>query len=123
MEVLIIPLGTTSSCINFVPRQRSIKRDKIKVVFPDGRTIQPTQVLEALIEVVKYAGPTRVQTLNLVCGKDNLITKEPTPKYAVACKPVGDGWFCNTYSSTLKKLEQIRSISGAFSLGIEAELV
>ena len=123
MEVLIIPLGTTSSCINFVPRRRSIKRDKIKVVFPDGRTIQPTQVLEALIEVVKYAGPTRVQTLNLVCGKDNLITKEPTPKYAVACKPVGDGWFCNTYSSTLKKLEQIRSISGAFSLGIEAELV
>ena len=101
----------------------SSSRAKIKVQFPDGRTILPNKVLETLVEVVKFAGPERVRTLNInVCG-DNMITKSPIPRYVKPCKPVGDGWLCNTCSDTTTKLEQIQYINEKLNLGIIATLV
>lgn len=101
----------------------SSSRAKIRIEFPDGKTFQPNKVLEALVEVVKFAGAEKVRTLNLmVCG-DNLVLKEPHPLYKNACKAVGDGWLCNTCSDTRKKLEQIHIISRELNLGIKAYLV
>lgn len=115
--VVVIPHDIVSGYNN------SSSRAKIKVKFPDGRIIQPNKVLEALVEVVKFAGPERVRTLNInVCG-DNMITKSPLPRYVKPCKPVGNGWLCNTCSDTPTKLEQIQHISESFNLGISAELV
>ena len=112
---------TTSSLVEGMGA--STNRAKIKVQFPDGRILQPNKVLETLVEVVKFAGPEKVRALNInVCG-DNLITKNPLPRYVKPCKPVGDGWLCNTCSDTLTKLEQIQYISEKLNLGIVAELV
>lgn len=98
-------------------------RAKIRVTFPDGRVIQPNKVLEALLEVVKYAGAEKVRSLNInVCG-DNMITKNPLPRYVKPCKPIGNGWLCNTCSDTPTKLEQIRFISERLGLSINAILV
>ncbi len=111
----------TSSLVEGI--DTSTNRAKIKVQFPNGRVFQPNKVLETLVEVVKFAGPEKVRALNInVCG-DNLITKNPLPRYVKPCKPVGDGWLCNTCSDTLKKLEQIQYISEKLNLGIVAELV
>ena len=99
------------------------KRTKIKVTFPNGRVIQPNRVLEALLEVVKYAGAERVRSLNINCCGDNMILKDPLPRYVKPSKPVGDGWLCNTCSDTPTKLEQIQKISESFNLGIVATLI
>ncbi len=101
----------------------SSNRAKIRVEFPDGRTIQPNKVLDALIEVVTFAGPEKVRALNIIVCGDNMITKNPRSRYVKPCKPVGNGWLCNTCSDTPTKLEQIQQISKALNLGIKASLI
>ena len=98
-------------------------RQKIRVVFPNGKTIQPKKVLDALVEVVQYAGPERVHGLHIIVCADNLITNTPIPRYAKACKAVGNGWFVNTYSSTQTKYEQIQQISDRLELGLLVEMI
>lgn len=98
-------------------------RPKIKVSFPDGRIIQPNKVLETIVEVVKYAGPERVRELNIIVCGDNLVLKNPKPRYIKACKPVGNTWLVNTCSSTPSKYEQITFISEQLNLGVTAEIL
>lgn len=98
-------------------------RAKIRITFPDGHIIQPSKVLESLLEVVKYADPEKVRELNIICCGDNLILKNPAPCYQKSSKSIGGGWFCNTCSSTRKKLEQIQYISDKLKLGVTAEIV
>ena len=81
------------------------------------------KVLEALVEVVKYAGVDRVRELGINCCADNLILKNPAPRYKKLCKPVGNGWLCNTCSDTITKFNQITEISQKLNLGIKVELV
>lgn len=98
-------------------------RQKIRVVFPNGKTIQPKKVLDALVEVVQYAGPERVYNLNIVVCASNLVLKAPHSRYAKACKAIDNGWFVNTYSSTQAKYEQIQQISDRLELGLLVEMI
>ena len=113
----------TGNVVEVEEKECSSNRQKLRVAFPDGRTIQPTKVVEALVEVVKYAGAGRVRELNIVCCADNLILKNPRPRYVGACKPVGEGWLCNTCSDTPTKYEQILYISKSLNLGIKVEII
>lgn len=98
-------------------------RQKIRVVFPNGKTIQPKKVLDALVEVVQYAGPERVYNLNIVVCASNLVLKAPHSRYAKACKAIDNGWFVNTCSSTQAKYEQIQQISDRLELGLLVEMI
>ena len=98
-------------------------RSKIRVTFPDGRVICPSKVLEALVEVVKYAGAERGRELGINCCGDNLILKNPAPRYQKPSKPVGDGWLCNTCSDTGTKYAQITEISNRLNLLLKIELL
>lgn len=123
MKVSMVALDPTAT-LSVVPSEsKTGTREKIKVRFPDGRIIQPSKVLEALVEVVKFAGAERVRALNIICCGDNLILKHPTPRYENPCKPVGDGWLCNTCSGTPTKFEQIKEISNRLGLGLIVEMV
>ena len=78
MKVSMVALDPTAT-LSVVPSEsKTGTREKIKVRFPDGRIIQPSKVLEALVEVVKFAGAERVRALNIICCGDNLILKHPT---------------------------------------------
>lgn len=123
IKVSLVPLSSAE--VSTVPNRviSDRKRKKIRVRFPDGRVIQPSVVFESLLEVVKYAGAERVRSLYINCCGDNLILNDPSPTYADACKPVGGGWLCNTYTDTQRKYDQIKYISKKLELGIEVELV
>ena len=99
------------------------ERYKIRVTFPNGRTIQYGKVLETLVEVVKYAGPQKVASLNINVCFENMVLRTPLEKYKIACKPVGDGWYVNTASDTTSKYKQICEISERLNLGLIVELV
>lgn len=99
------------------------KRKKIQVTFPDGKVMMSNKVLETLVEVVKYAGPENVRSLNIIVCKDNLILKNPKSRYIKTSKPVGDGWLVNTCSDTLTKYEQIKTISEKLGLGLKLEIM
>ena len=89
----------------------------------NGRVVFPAKVLEALVEVVKYAGAERVRELGIICCGDNLILKNPSPRYQKPSKPVGGGWLCNTCSDTGTKFAQISEISNRLSLGLKVEMI
>ena len=123
MSVEYIPIDPSAKIPIETHISKTGSRLKIKVHFPDGRVIIPTNVFEALIEVVKYARAEHVQSLNINCCGDNLILKTPSPTYLNACKPVGDGWLCNTHSDTRTKYNQIKFISDKLNLGLDIELI
>ena len=123
VKALLIPLDALSMHDAPATEKLGVGREKIRVVFPDGRTIQPSKVLESLIEVVKYAGASRVHSLSIICCGDNLVLKNPSSRYIKASKDVGGGWFCNTCSDTQTKYNQIKTISERLSLGLIIELV
>lgn len=103
--------------------QEASSRAKIRVTFPDGRVIQENHVYKTLIAVVEYAGIERVRTLNINWCGDNLITKRVNPRYKNATKPLRDGWYINTCSSTPVKYAQILEINQHFHLGLKVEQV
>ena len=111
----------------FIPEQFESKESKgwtkVKITYPDGRVSIPHVAFEALVEVVKYAGPQRVRDLHLNYFEGEFICRKPSKdKYVKACKPVGDGWLVNTCSSSARKVQQIEEISNSLNLGIQAEL-
>ncbi|MBO5596271.1 MAG: hypothetical protein J5917_05805 [Bacteroidales bacterium] len=123
LKVYLVPLD--GSEITVVPRVDVPEgtRAKIRVTFPNGRVIFPAKVLEALVEVVKYAGAERVRELGIICCGDNLILKNPSPRYQKPSKPVGNGWLCNTYSNTSTKFSQISEISNRLGLDLVVEIL
>lgn len=122
LKISLVPLNNSEETIPIMGTSES-ERHRIRVTFLDGRTICPIEVLEALVEVVKFAGAERVRELGINCCADNLILKNPTSHYEKRCKPVGNGWLCNTYSDTITKFNQITEISQRLNLGIKVELV
>lgn len=122
LKVDIVSVAT-GEIINLEDEPSTSSRQKIKVTFPDGRTIQPNKVLETLVEVVKYAGPERVRDLGIIVCADNLVLKTPKPRYEKPCKPVGNGWFVNTCSDTPTKYEQIKQISDELGLNLQVEII
>ena len=122
LKVDIVSVAT-GEIINLEDEPSTSTRQKIKVIFPDGRTIQPNKVLEVLVEVVKYAGPERVRDLGIIVCADNLVLKTPKPRYEKPCKPVGNGWLVNTYSDTPTKYEHIKQISDELGLNLQVEII
>jgi hypothetical protein len=122
LKVDVVSLAT-GEIVDIDDKPSSLTRQKIKVIFPDGKTIQPNKVLEALVEVVKYAGPERVHDLGIIVCADNLVLKTPKPRYVKPCKPVGDGWFVNTCSDTPTKYEQIKQISSDLELNLQVTMI
>lgn len=123
LKMYLVPLD--GSEITVLPRVDVPEgtRAKIRVTFPDGRVIFPAKVLEALVEVVKYAGAEHVRELGIICCGDNLILKNPSTRYQKPSKPVGNGWLCNTCSDTGTKFAQISEISNRLGLGLQVELI
>ena len=122
LKVDVVSLAT-GEIVDIDDKPSPLTRQKIKVIFPDGKTIQPNKVLEALVEVVKYAGPERVHDLGISVCANNLVLKTQTPRYVKTCKPVGNGWFVNTCSDTLTKYKQIKQISNGLGLNLEVEII
>ena len=102
-------------------RKRSA-RQKIRVVFEDGREICERQVVNTLIEVIRFAGVEKVRSLNITMGKNGgspLIDTVINQKYANAFKELGDGLYANTCSDTQTKFLQIKKINSSLNLNMQ----
>ena len=66
--------------------------------------------------------PNAVRDLGITVCADNLVLKNPKPRYIKPCKPVGNGWLVNTCSDTPTKYEQIKYISDKLSLNLSVEI-
>lgn len=105
--------------------KRRFTRQKIRVVLANGREICEKQVVNTLIEVIKYAGVEEVCALNITMGKNGgalLIGTEINHKYANAFKDLGNGLYVNTCSDTATKFSQIQKINIALKLNMKIYL-
>ena len=119
LTVELVPL--TENTRNYHDKKSG--RKKIRIIFPDGRSIQPNKASDALVEVVKFAGPERVQGLNIIVCEENIVIDHVHPKYKVACKPVGNGLYVNTGGDTGRKYDHIMLMNDSLQLGLTVSMV
>lgn len=99
-------------------------RSNLRVYLQDGRIIENVKAVDTLIEVIKLAGPHRVQGLGFkLCGYD-FISDElcDDPRYLPSQRPVGDGLYALCYNGTEDKKKMIETISDRFNLGLRVEI-
>ena len=106
------------------PRTRQ-KRYILKVTFPDGRVSCHRIVWKTMNDVIRYAGPERVQQLGIMVAGLNLVSSElhELERYRLAQKEVAPGLYVYAHSSTNAKYEQILTISRQLDLGLKVEKV
>ena len=100
-------------------KRKRLTRQKIRVVLDDGREICEKQVVNTLIEIIKYAGVDNVRALNITMGKNGgalLVDTKINHKYSNAFKELGNGLYANTCSDTTTKFLQIQKINDALNL-------
>ena len=107
------------------PQKKRASRYIIRVKYPDGRVFESNLVWETLVDVIKYAGPEKVEQLNILCMGDNLVSSRlnENTTYRSAQKEIGRGLYVCTYSSTDVKFKQIVRINLECKLGLEVEKV
>ena len=120
----LIPIEEFEDSDAFVCDLPSASRKRIRVTFTNGKMIQNIQVQQTLVDVVVYATPEKVLTLDLKIGGKHIITNDASEvngknKY----KDVGNGYYVNTGSSTHDKYVQIKKISEELNLGLSVELI
>lgn len=101
------------------------KKYILRVIFPDNHAVCHKIVADTLFEVVKFAGPRRVQELGMYVMGINLVSEElhDNERYRVGQKEVEPGLYVCTYSSTETKLEQIKQMNRRLNLGLQIEKV
>lgn len=101
------------------------KRYILKVTFPDGRVSCHRIVWKTLNDVIRFAGPERVQQLGLTIAGMNLVssTLHEEERYRERQKEVVPGLYIYAHSGTDTKYDQILTINRQLNLGIKVEKV
>ncbi len=97
----------------------------LRVVFPDNHAVCEKHVWETLMEVIRFAGPKRVQSLGIRIMGLNLVSDilHENERYRVGQKEIEPGLYVCTFSTTDTKYEQIRFINRQLNLGLRIEKV
>lgn len=98
------------------------KKKRIRVTFPNGKTICYSNVTTTMIETLTEIGSNRFPEINLEIGHLPLLSKEIYAKFKEWMKPVCDNWYMNARSDSEDKYIQLRSINDQLDLGLKIEL-
>ncbi len=96
---------------------------RLRIVFADGRIMEETKAVDTYLNFVKEVGVERVRSLGLVQCKVPLISNTLDKKYYSRQKPVGNGWYLMTNSSTNTKKWEIEQIAQALGIKVKVEIV
>ena len=99
-------------------------RNYIRVTFPDGKVLEESKVWKTLVAVVEYAGPQRVEALNIMCGPLNIIQSDPNAfgKFS-SPKELSTGQYVDAYSDTKTKFRHLNEINNRLQLGLKLEQI
>lgn len=102
------------------------KRGKVHVLrveFPDGTVFQDKNSSDTYAKSIKKMDPELVALVELSHAGVDVVSKELSAKYARDQKPIGDGWYVMTNSSTETKLSDLKIISEELEQGLNISLV
>lgn len=95
----------------------------LRIKLPNGHIIENRKAVDSLIEFIQYVGVGKVRSLGLIRCKIPLISNTIDKKYGSRQKPLGQGWYVMTCTSTEDKKKDIEAISEAYNLGVKVEIV
>lgn len=98
-------------------------KTNLRILFPNGKVIENTKAADSLIEFIQYVGIGKVRSLGIIRCKIPLISNTIDKKYGSRQKPLGQGWYVMTCTSTEDKKKDIDAISEAYNLGVKVEIV
>lgn len=103
---------------------RSGHREKIRVIFPDGKEISKPKVKDTFVETICKIGVERVMELKIHgVGDRSLITEqEPPPKQQEHWRKIDSRRYIYTCTSTGIKYKQLCEINDGLNLGLRIEL-
>lgn len=113
-------------------KQKEVKTPKddpqnLRVTFKDGAVIYLKEAAKTLEECVNKIGVADVRRVvvekNLKFSGIPLISNRRDDKSKNEQRPLGDGWWLVTHSSTKDKARMLRKISDALGLGLKIELL
>lgn len=103
-------------------------KDKIRVTFPDGTTIEDSVVWKTMAETIKRIGVKRVEQLKIPGNiKRNILLVDTTPTsdiiYKESQKEIEPGYYLLTYNNTEQKAIYLERISDELHLSLKIEII
>lgn len=96
---------------------------RLKIIFADGTVIQERNAAETFVAFVRKVGVERVCSLGLKQCKIPLVSNTIDKKYGDKQKPLGNGWYLMTNTSTQSKLKDIEAIAKAFDIKVKVDVI
>lgn len=96
---------------------------RLKITFADGTVIQERNAAETFVAFVRKVGVERVRSLGLKQCKISLVSNTIDKKYGDKQKPLGNGWYLMTNTSTQSKLKDIEAIAKAFDIKVKVDVI
>ena len=96
---------------------------RLKITFADGTVIQERNAAETFVAFVRKVGVERVRSLGLKQCKISLVSNTIDKKYGDKQKPLGNGWYLMTNTSTQSKLKDIEAIAKAFDIKVKMDVI
>lgn len=96
---------------------------RLKITFADGTVLQERNAAETFVAFVRKVGVERVRSLGLKQCKIPLVSNTVDKKYGDKQKPLGNGWFLMTNTSTQSKLKDIEYIAKTFDLKVRVDII
>lgn len=84
---------------------------RLRIIFADGSIIQERNAAECFVSFVRKVGVERVRSLGIKHCKIPLVSNTIDKKYGDKQKPLGNGWFLMTNTSTQSKKHDIELIA------------
>ena len=95
----------------------------LKIIFPDGHTIINQTATQTLQEFILYVGIEKVRKIGLTQCKIPLISNRIDEKNGNKQKPLGNGWYLMTNTSTITKKADIEKISSYYGLNVKVDII
>ena len=96
---------------------------RLKIIFADGTVIHDVWEAETFVAFVRKVGVERVRSLGLKQCKIPLVSNTIDKKYGDKQKPLGNGWYLMTNTSTQSKLKDIEAIAKAFDIKVKVDVI
>ena len=96
---------------------------RLRIAFSDGTVIQERNAAETFVAFVRRVGVERVRSLGLKQCKIPLVSNTIDKKYGDKQKPLGNGWYLMTNTSTQSKLKDIEYIARAFNIKVKVDII
>jgi len=96
----------------------------LRVIFSDGTVIWNSQAIVTFIETLRKIGLSRIPEIGIVHSGYNLVSKEKRePVPGRIWQHESDGWYIYSNMSNSIKIEDLRTISNYYHLGLTIEEV